>query len=263
MLLIFCIITGSEFLDPVKNVSDNVFKKFQNTQVFADQNYLEDNSWPRYKRHSISFTDYNRAKTYAEKQHLQSIENVERERLMAIYDVPPRRIRKVEHTPNENSVSIRSYDVNLNALRNLNTQNSQGNENYLNWTGEFNNNVMSYQVPMTITNVSSQSETPSVANNQSYSTSPHGSALSLHSVSSSQNVVPMSSSAPVLCGNRLFLNQCQGHSQSVPNQIDEELDKVIGNDKRDDVMQRLNQSEQDLEKEMSLLDEMLQVIQIL
>ncbi|KAL4240093.1 Protein Dok-7 [Mactra antiquata] len=258
----------SEFLDPVKNVvSDNVFKKFQNTQVFADQNYLEDNSWPRYKRHSISFTDYNRAKTYAEKQHLQSIENVERDRLMAIYDVPPRRIRKVEHVPNENSVNVRSYDVNLNALRNLNTQNSQGDENYLNWTGEFNNNVMSYQVPMTTTNINNQSEstisTNNQNNNQIYSTSSHGSAISLNSINSCQSEVPMSSSAPVLCnlGNQLFVSKCQGHSQSVPAQIAEEIEKIIDNDKRDDVMQRLNQSEQDLEKEMSLLDEMLQLCQ--
>lgn len=255
----------SEFLDPVKHVvSDNVFKKFQNTQVFADQNYHEDNSWPRYKRHSISFTDYRRAKTYTEKQRLQSIENVEKERLMAIYDVPPRRIRKVEHVPNsnDNTSAVRSYDVNVNAIRNLNAQNSQGNENYLNWTGEFNNNVMSYQVPMT-TVVSIQSETTTTASNLSDTTSSHGSVLSLQSFSSSQNTVHMSSSAPVLScyGNQSFGSQYKQHSQSVPSQIAEDLDCIISKDKRDEVMRRLNQTEQDLEKEMSLLDEMLQICQ--
>ncbi|XP_045213792.2 uncharacterized protein LOC123564348 [Mercenaria mercenaria] len=255
----------SEFLDQVKHVvSDNVFKKFQNTQVFADQNYQEDNSWPRYKRHSISFTDYRRAKTYTEKQRLQSIENVEKERLMAIYDVPPRRIRKVEHTPsnNENTSAVRSYDVNFNALRNFNTQNSQRNENYLNWTGEFNNNVMSYQVPTTTT-VTNQSETTTTASNLSDTISSHGSVVSLQSLSSSQSTVPMSSSAPVLCGygNQSFSSHNKQQSQSVPNQIAEEVDRVTSSDKRDEVMRRLKQTEQDLEKEMSLLDEMLQICQ--
>lgn len=245
-------------------MSDNVFKKFQNTQVFADQNYQDDNSWPRYKRHSISFTDYRRAKTYTEKQRLQSIENVEKERLMAIYDVPPRRIRKVEHVPNnsENTLTaaVRSYDVNLNALRNFNGQDSQGNVNYLNWTGEFNNNVMSYQVPMTST-ISSQSETTTTASNLSDTTSSHGSVQSLQSLVSSQGIVPMSSSAPVLCGygNQSFINNYKQHSQSVPSQIAEEPDPMFGEVKRDEVMRRLNQTEQDLEKELSLLDEMLQV----
>ena len=237
-----------------------MFKKFQNTQVFADQNYQEDNSWPRYKRHSISFTDYRRAKNYTEKQRLQSIENVEKERLMAIYDVPPRRIRKVEHTSSasENTSSVRSYDVNFNALRNLNTQNSQGHENYLNWTGEFNNNVMSYQVPTTTT-VTNQSETTTAASNLSDTTSSHGSVQSLQSISSSQSAVPMSSSAPVLCGfgNQSFNNHYKQQSQSVPNQIAGE--GHMTDDKREEVMRRLNQTEQDLEKEMSLLDEMLKV----
>lgn len=230
--------------------------------MFADQNYHEDNSWPRYKRHSISFTDYRRAKTYTEKQRLQSIENVEKERLMAIYDVPPRRIRKVELVPsnNDNTSTVRSYDVNFNALRNLNSQNSQGNENYLNWTGEFNNNVMSYQVPMTTT-VGNQSETTTTASNLSDTTSSQGSVLSLQSLSSTQSAVPMSSSAPALScfGNQSFNSNYKQQSQSVPSQIAEEADHVISKDKRDEVMRRLNQTEQDLEKEMSLLDEMLQV----
>lgn len=183
---------------------------------------------------------------------------------MAIYDVPPRRIRKVEHVPNNSentpTAAVRSYDVNLNALRNFNGQDAQGNENYLNWTGEFNNNVMSYQVPMTST-ISSQSETTTTASNLSDTTSSHGSVQSLQSVVSSQGAVPMSSSAPVLCGygNQSFINNYKQHSQSVPSQIAEESDPMFGEVKRDEVMRRLNQTEQDLEKEMSLLDEMLQV----
>lgn len=263
----FTVFAGSEFLDPLKQaVSDTVFKKFENAPVFADQNYHDDNSWPRIKRHSISFTDYRRAKTYSDKNRLQSIENVEKERLMALYDVPPRRIRKVESEPKTRDPSggvkqdqnIRSFDLNFNALRNYSGQSAQGHENYLNWTGEFNNNVMSYQVPMTST-CNNQSETRTTTTTQSDSTSSLGSIQSLHSLNQHQqpSCMPISASAPALCGygNQSFTNNYKDISQSVPGQIAEELDPH-----RDEVMRSLDQSEQDLEKEMSLLDEMLQVI---
>lgn len=246
-----------------------MFKKFENRQVFADQNYHDDNSWPRYKRHSISFLDYRRAKIYTEKQRLQSIENVEKERLMAIYDVPPRRIRKVESEPKSENIlncakvdnSVRSFDVNLNALRNISGHSAQGHENYLNWTGEFNNNVMSYQVPVTPSPNLNQSEsTPNTTISQSDSTSSLGSLQSLQSLSQSQTYMPISASAPALCGygTQPITNSWKNISQSVPQEIAEELDP-----QRDEVMRSLDQSEQDLEKEMSLLDEMLQVTEII
>jgi len=175
--------------------------------VFADHNYLDDNSWPRYKRHSISFTDFRRTKNFTEKQRLQSIENVEKERLMAIYDVPPRRIRKVEaKQSNSENQSARSFDENFNAFRNFYRQNSQGNENYLNWAGEFNNNVMSYQVPRNCVNQSEtsfdQSETTTITSNQSDIASSQESLLSLQSLPQDSHVVSqavsISSSAPVL-----------------------------------------------------------------
>lgn len=254
-------------MDPVKQaVSDTVFKKFENRQVFADQNYHDDNSWPRYKRHSISFTDYRRAKTYSEKQRLQSIENVEKERLMAIYDVPPRRIRKVEsiQKPEGNSgcvkqeSTVRSFDLNFNALRNIGGQRPQGQEDYMNWTGEFNNNVMSYQVPMTSANISQSETATNITSSQSNSTSSLGSVVSLQSINQSvqSTCMPISASSPALCGysGQYFTQNYRDISQSVPGQIAEELDPY-----RDEVMHSLDQSEQDLEREMSLLDEMLQV----
>lgn len=187
---------------------------------------------------------------------------------MAIYDVPPRRIRKVEADAKTSDTSggakqdqnIRSFDLNFNALRNYCGQNVQGNENYLNWTGEFNNNVMSYQVPMTATS-NNQSETRTSTTNQSDSTSSLGSIQSLNSLNQPQqpSCMPISASAPALCGygNQPFTNNYKDISQSVPGHIAEELDP-----NRDEVMRSLDQSEQDLEKEMSLLDEMLQVINV-
>ncbi|XP_052781078.1 uncharacterized protein LOC128217750 isoform X1 [Mya arenaria] len=259
----------SEFLEPSKqSVSDAVFKKFENRQVFADQNYHDDNSWPRYKRHSISFTDFRRGKTYTDKQHLQSIENVEKERLMAIYDVPPRRIRKVEQKNfNSENSSARSFDENFNAFRNIYGQSSQGNENYLNWTGEFNNNVMSYQVPRNCVEQSDtvsvdQSETTTITSSQSDSTSPIGSVLSLQCESQDHNTMSISSSAPVLCNfvNEPLTNHYKHISQSVPGEKRAELDRVL-DIQHDEVMRSLDQSQQEIEKEMSLLDEMLQVCQ--
>ena len=264
LIIRYFILSGSEFLDVKQAVSDTVFKKFENVPVYADQNYHDDNSWPRIKRHSISFTDYRRAKTYSDKNRLQSIENVEKERLMAIYDVPPRRIRKVESEPNSESANvrqdgIRSFDVNFNAFRNITSQSAQGHENYLNWTGEFNNNVMSYQVPMTSSS-NNLSESRTTTTSQSDSTSSLGSNQSLQSISQVQPQQPscmlISASAPFLCGfgNQSLVNSYKNISQSLPGQIAEELVPH-----RDEVMRSLDQSEQDLEKEMSLLDEMLQV----
>ncbi|XP_052265608.1 uncharacterized protein LOC127868060 isoform X2 [Dreissena polymorpha] len=271
--------TGSDFQDSVKqsSVSNTAFKNFENQQAFVDQNYHDgDNSWLRYKRHSISFTDFRRARHYTEKQRLQSIENVEKERLMAIYDVPPRRIRKVEskHHPTlqehpRSDNSVRSFDINFNAIRGLcggqGQVSMQGQENYFNWSGEFNNNVMSYQVPRSLLNQSENSvnqSTTTIACNQSDSTSSQGSLLSLQSANFAQNSMSISSSAPALCGygsNTLTCNFRQ-LGQQLPNRDQDERDR-LADAQHDDVMRSLDQSQQDLEKEMSLLDEMLQICQ--
>ena len=246
-------------MEPLKNViSDSMFKKFQqNTSLCSEPIYQDGDIWPRPKRHSISFTDYRRAKTYAEKQKLMSIENVEKERLMAIYDIPPRRVRKVESVHNQNdkcsSNTPRTFDVNLDALRQCNGQSRQRDENYLNWAAEFNNNVMSYQVPMTSSAVS-----------QSDSFSSHGSQNSLQSITTSSTPMQISSSAPSLCGysSQIYAERRREYSQSVPSQIAEEIDRIMNEHQKEDVLQSLQQTEEDLEREMSLLDEMLQVCKI-
>ena len=244
MLQVSLFSAGSEYIEPVKNVAvtDNLFKNFQNTQVYADQNFQEDTSWPRPKRHSISFTDYRRAKSYSDKQHLMSIENVERERLMAIYDVPPRRVRKVESVqPPSREVTEDNQNIyaNTNPSRNFR------------WTGECNNNVMSYQVPVTTAGSGKENTSVNVSQN------------SLHSLQTSDRnpvtettnlTMPMSSSAPVLVGynkKEISMAKYREYSQSMP------IERSTGH--RQEAMQRLQQEEIDLQKELSLLDEILQV----
>ena len=52
--------------------------------------------WPWNKRHSISVIDYRRMAGLTDKLKMMSRENLERQRLMAIYDIPPNRVRKVD-----------------------------------------------------------------------------------------------------------------------------------------------------------------------
>ncbi|KAK7111613.1 serine/arginine repetitive matrix protein 2-like [Littorina saxatilis] len=61
--------------------------------------------WGCRKRHSVSVTEFHRAgaTTFQEKLRMMSIENQERQRLMAIYDVPPKHNRKLEAASGPNS----------------------------------------------------------------------------------------------------------------------------------------------------------------
>ena len=239
-------------MEPIKNVavSDNFFKNFQNTQVYADQNYQEDTGWSRQKRHSFSITDFRRQHGYSDTPQLMSIENVERERLMVIYDVPPRRVRKVESVPN----SPREGEE---------TENRQNTSIYANtsdnfsWTGEYNNNVMSYEVPVTSTTT-----TTSDSGKENISIRDSHSSLQEGPVTVSTNLtMPMSSSAPILAGSggETYGSRQREISQSVPIKIAEEFERTMGDCGREDVREKLQQTELDLQKEMSLLDEILQV----
>ena len=226
-------------------VSDNFFKNFQNTQVYADQNFQEDGAWPRQKRHSFSITDFRRTHGYSDNQHLMSIENVDRERLMVIYDVPPRRVRKVESVPpSPREQATNSQNIYANTTDNFS------------WTGEYNNNVMSYEVPVTTTTVSGK---------ENISISDSHSSLQPGPVAETTNLtMPMSSSAPVLAGysSETYGSRQREISQSVPNKIAEEFDRTMGDCGREDIREKLQQTELDLQKEMSLLDEILQVVLI-
>ncbi|KAK3607439.1 hypothetical protein CHS0354_035138 [Potamilus streckersoni] len=249
----------SEYLEPAKNsVSDN-FKNFQNTQTYSVQNIQEDQTWMRPKRHSISFMDYRRGKSYMEKNRLISIENVEKERLMAIYDIPPRRIRKVE--------SIQPEKQNREDMKTVQMNGRVQDVEHGAWcSGEYNNNVMSYQIPAPMAELhpkgSKHTEEDSIYGSQSSIQSGDNSLLSRIN-ETNLKTVPMSSSAPALCGyGNVFMDQYNDCSQSMPYEIDEEIDQVAGLSHRRKALEKLQQEEIDLQREMSLLDEILQVCKI-
>ncbi|KAL3877749.1 hypothetical protein ACJMK2_035411 [Sinanodonta woodiana] len=249
----------SEYLEPAKNsVGDNI-KNFQNTQIYSVQNIQEDQTWTRPKRHSISFMDYRRGKSYMEKNRLISIENVEKERLMAIYDIPPRRIRKVE--------SFQPEKQNKEDMKTVQNNGRVQDVTHGAWcSGEYNNNVMSYQIPTPIT------EPHPKGSKHLEEDSVYGSRTSIQSRDNSQHsrnnetnlkTVPMSSSAPALCGyGNVFMDQYHDYSQSMPDEIDEEIDQLAGLSRRRKALEKLQQEEIDLQREMSLLDEILQVCKI-
>ncbi|OWF47777.1 uncharacterized protein LOC110453936 [Mizuhopecten yessoensis] len=87
-----------DYLDPVtKSLSGNLYKN----SVPSSPNSYDSRGW----RHSFSTSNsgwtnnsnFGYAANYNFNSQLRSIENLEREKLMALYDVPPRHIRKVEN----------------------------------------------------------------------------------------------------------------------------------------------------------------------
>ncbi|XP_033753145.1 uncharacterized protein LOC117336640 [Pecten maximus] len=87
-----------DYLDPVtKSISGNLYK---NTVPSSPSSY-DSRGW----RHSFSTSNsgwttnsnFGYAANYNYNSQLRSIENLEREKLMALYDVPPKHIRKVEN----------------------------------------------------------------------------------------------------------------------------------------------------------------------
>ncbi|KAL8604220.1 hypothetical protein ACOMHN_014788 [Nucella lapillus] len=80
----------------------------------------EMDEWGCRKRHSVNVTEYHRASvaTFQETLRQMSLENQERQRLMAIYDVPPKHPRKLEtvsdsgstHQPKEDESAASSVD---------------------------------------------------------------------------------------------------------------------------------------------------------
>ncbi|XP_060080120.1 uncharacterized protein LOC132559511 [Ylistrum balloti] len=87
-----------DYLDPVtKSISGSLYKN----SVPSSPSSYDSRGW----RHSFSTSNsgwttnsnFGYAANYNYNSQLRSIENLEREKLMALYDVPPRRIRKVDN----------------------------------------------------------------------------------------------------------------------------------------------------------------------
>ncbi|XP_029644002.1 uncharacterized protein LOC115218370 isoform X1 [Octopus sinensis] len=213
----------NEFLDsPFKSQYSDTPSSTSSVEMDSRSN---DSEWR--KRHSISAADYGWAQGYGEKNKLISIENLEneaRDHLLAIYDIPPRRIRKVEFlSPNRNSLQP---SPNRNTL-----------------------------IPH-LTEGSTNSKLSSVDNNsKNYFPNANRNGNQYHSF---ESFMPSPTN-----GNTHYENEI---TTSTPfpggSVIDTEIDRATTQTRRQDAQNKLHKEEQNLQREITLLDEMLQVWQL-
>ncbi|XP_046330151.2 uncharacterized protein LOC124113708 [Haliotis rufescens] len=195
----------------------------------GDMRNQEDWGWQ--KRHSISVMDYRRMGALAEKSKLMSIENLERQRLLAVYDVPPKRIRKVEANVVSQAVGQKSERDSAKSCVSCSALLGRG------------------------------SDTSRVCSHgASYSSLPYE--------NSSQPYVTGLSTA---CSAKdLFKLQGRGdyhgYSRSLGSQgnyqlsvIEDEIRMANDRTKRKEALQKLQREESSLQREITLLDEILQV----
>lgn len=198
------------------------FKDSSNPTCSAEMD-LRTTDYEWQKRHSISATDYGCAEGYMEKTKLISIENLEnegREHFLAIYDIPPRRLRKVECTsPNRNSLQSQSKNISY-----LERHPSNGS---LTCDSDKNSLLKT-----------KKDQTPS-----SDCFSPPRSTI----ITSNVNSASEESASPSYLTN---------------SAIDYEIDRATNKTRRDDAHNKLHREEEKLQREISLLDEMLQVCQL-
>lgn len=220
--------------------SDGFHKDFHSSFNDSQHKYMHDNRWP--KRHSF-YSDSS--------QHLRSIENLERERLMSFYDVPPSRIRKVEafkctKKHSLNSSENRSQgDTSPSSFGSGNTVISRHEDSKQSCTLPVNKNSEQNVSTLSIFSCNSElSLAERLDQNQSY-------------LGCSTKV---SASAPALCGYGAYISDPRINiTGSVPNRIDEEIDKMADISRPQDAWDRLYGEEANLQRELSLLDEMLEV----
>ena len=238
-------IVGSQCCDQSepgsRQFSDEIYKDFHSSFNNSQIKFMHDNRWP--KRHS----------SYSEQSHhLRSIENLERNRLMALYDVPPSRIRKVEAFKCTKKLSLNSIE---NRSQEDNSQSSFGSGN----------TVISRKEEVG----ESESNLPLDKNNEN-----NVSSLSVFSCNSELSLAEdmnenhsflgcntkVSASAPALCGYGAYISDPKRNlTGSVPNRIDEEIDRMTDITRRQEAWDRLNGEEVNLQRELSLLDEILEV----
>ncbi|XP_063444583.1 uncharacterized protein LOC134725030 [Mytilus trossulus] len=225
--------------------SDSFHKDFHSSFNDSQHRFMHDNRWPKrtsfYSDHSL---------------HLRSIENLERERLMSLYDVPPNRIRKVEGFKCTKKHSFSS--VENKSLEEDNSPSSFGSGNTVISRKE--EPVQSNCMPL---------DKNSEQNVSSLSIISCNSALSLAENCLAENFdenqmylgcnTKVSASAPALCGYGAYISDPRSNlTGSVPNRIDEEIDKMADYTRRQDAWDRLQGEEVNLQRELSLLDEILE-----
>ena len=220
----FFFLTGSQINDFSEGSFKPSYFKDSSNPICSTELDLRSNDYEWQKRHSISATDYGCAQGYVEKTKLISIENLEnegREHLLAIYDIPPRRIRKVECTsPNRNSLQSPSK--------------------------------MAYQLERYPSNGSLTCE----ADRNSFLKAKKG----INQYLSSDSFSPPGSLVVTPNGNvNSASEESASPSYSANSAIDCEIDRAANQTRRRDAHDKLHREEEKLQREISLLDEMLQV----
>ena len=242
MLYLFSGSQVFDYLEPVKN-------SIGDRQAFADLNLIDDNRWQ--KRHSFSQKDY--SSEY--RPRLTSNDSVTREKLRSHYDVPPRRIKKVESfkrkaSPYQHYQNVHSPNNKEKAETPYGRINDYQTRQYISESSMIDNRYDQY----------ARSETFDSCDDGLSCTS-QGSVFGEEPSAYLHSMANISSSEPVLCGNRLChsevptcdVSEDQNISTSVPNSIDLDSSNVSED------MESLNKSELLLQREISLLDEILLV----
>lgn len=244
----------SDYLEPIQSSGDQHFNDFHSNSVAASHNFTEDNFWP--KRHSVSLMNYSSTGRSPDKKRLSSIENLDKERHMTIYDVPPRRIRRVENLPEDRTQQV--------GFCNSNENSSPNNFSYPNWSLTDLNSVQPRMSFFSAENISTCTASESVIPYMEGFKSCDSGAFSLESAPASLGMrLPQTktSSVPVLYGNKKHTGV--GHqktlSNSEPIQMDRNVLKATDKKLRQEALDSLKQQEIDLQREMSLLEEILQV----
>ncbi|XP_062604579.1 uncharacterized protein LOC134266347 [Saccostrea cucullata] len=235
-------------LDPVSSsFNDNSqFRDFQSWTTAGEQLYLEDK---RSKRHSLSFTDFSHASAYNEKllKYKTELELEKRKYLKYfLYDVPPSRVRKVDNC------SLYLNTKHFQQPDHFSSQNSQEVKNV--------SNILSHKLSKECVDNRIEQWIEAEACMSSASGPSSESQMSIssgdNSVSTLGQMVKVSASAPSLCGYGVY--SCNGENSkslsvtSVPSRIEEESESC-----RRLELENLQKSEQELQREISLLEEIM------
>ncbi|XP_050391390.2 uncharacterized protein LOC126810400 isoform X2 [Patella vulgata] len=232
---------GSQFSEAFD--SFNTFSNFFNNNQMVDRpsmlsccnennNLHEVDEMGFHKRHSISVMDYRRMASLTEKFKLMSMENLERQRMLAMYDIPPKYAREVRkqktaQTSSPKKTNTNRYSVSCSELKGGNGELSRLLSDSL--SQSFNTHIYT-NTPLLKPELPVGA--PASPNHQDPSSNSHYSHCY-------QKNKPLTI-------NPLCI-------------IEDEARTAFDRSKRQEAMQRLQKQENDLHKEITLLDEILQV----
>lgn len=199
----------------------------------------------------MSFTDFSHASAYNEK-HLRNKNEFETgRRKYLLYDVPPSRIRKVDNS--NLYLNTKQFQQPTHCV----SQNSQELKNV--------SDILSHKLSKECVDNRIEQWIESEACLSSASGPSSDSQMSIssgeNSVSALGQMVKVSASAPSLCGYGFYGNQSEGSKSisvaSVPSRIEEETEQC-----RRLELENLQKSEEVLQREITLLEEIMMVIYV-